>query len=196
MTTLTLTSGQISPIIQIGKGTRVTSSGNGTIEYYPGALADAKNGGTFETWPKGTAAGSVDALRGMCSRATATGAMVVTLEEGRNDFSADGAYWDSEYATLSTDVNGNTVLVGADGNSVLRGPMVSGAWFTSPSVFRLRLTGTGAVQFDSRDSAGTVTAVATYTLAGATDQIEFPYAGDNAVAIRATLTGTTTVEVI
>lgn len=35
MTTLTLTGGQISPIIEIGKGTRVTSSGNGTIEYYP-----------------------------------------------------------------------------------------------------------------------------------------------------------------
>ena len=117
MTTLTLTGGQISPIIEIGKGTRVTSSGNGTIEYYPGSLADAKNGGTFETWPKGTAAGSVDAIRGMCIRATATGAMTVTLEEGKNDLSADGAYWDSEYATFSTDANNNTVLVGADGQT-------------------------------------------------------------------------------
>lgn len=98
MTTLTLTRGQISPIIEIGKGTRVTSSGNGTIEYYPGALADAKNGGVFKSWPKGSAPGAIDAIRGMCIRATATGAMVVTLEEGRNDFSADGAYWDSEYA--------------------------------------------------------------------------------------------------
>ena len=116
MTTLTLTRGQISPIIEIGKGTRVTSSGNGTIEYYPGALADAKNGGTFEAWPKGTSAGSVDAIRSMCIRATATGAMTVTLEEGKNDLSADGAYWDSEYATFSTDANNNTVLVGAGGN--------------------------------------------------------------------------------
>lgn len=97
---------------------------------------------------------------------------------------------------LTTDANGNTVLVGADGNSVLRGPMVSGVWFTSPSVFRLRLTGTGAVQFDSRNSAGTITSVATYTLTSATDQIEFPYAGDNAVAIRATFSGDITVEVL
>ena len=95
----------------------------------------------------------------------------------------------------STDSNNNTVLVGADG-AFLRGPMTSGVWFTSPSIFRLRLTGTGSVQFDSRDSAGVVTAVATYTLAGATDQIEFPYAGDNAVAIRATFSGNITVEVL
>ena len=120
MTTLTLTSGQISPIIEIGKGTRVTSSGNGTIEYYPGSLANAKNGGTFEAWPKGTSAGSADAIRSMCIRATATGAMTVTLEEGKNDLSADGAYWDSEYATFSTDANGNTVLLGADGARITK----------------------------------------------------------------------------
>lgn len=96
----------------------------------------------------------------------------------------------------STDANGNTVLVGAGGAGVLKGPMISGVWFSSPSVFRLRITGTGTVQLDSRNSAGIVTAVATYTVSGATDQIEFPYAGDNAVAIRATLTGTTTAEVI
>src|SRR5512139_3056222 len=107
MTTLTLRAGEISQIVEIGKGTRVTSSGNGTIEFYPGALADAKNGGTFQVWPKGTSAGSVDAVRGMCIRATATGAMTVTLEEGRNDLGADGAYWDSEYATFSTDASGN-----------------------------------------------------------------------------------------
>lgn len=144
MTTLTLTGGQISPIIEIGKGTRVTSSGNGTIEYYPGALADAKNGGTFETWPKGTAAGSVDAIRGMCIRATATGAMVVTLEEGRNDFYADGAYWDSEYATLSTDANNNTVLVGADGAYQL------GNGITEDGIVRMSAVGDS---ISNRDSA-------------------------------------------
>lgn len=177
MTTLTLTSGQISQIVEIGKGTRVTSSGNGTIEFYPGALADAKNGGTFQTWPNGSNAGSVDAIRGMCIRATATGAMTVTLEEGENDDAPDGAYWDSAVA--------------------VRGHMSSGAWFIPPSVFRLRITGTGTVTIDSRDSLGNITlAVASYTATSATDQIEFPYAGDNAVAIRATLTGTATAEVI
>ena len=77
------------------------------------------------------------------------------------------------------------------------GGMVSSAWVKVPSIFRLRLTGTGTVTIDSKDSLGNITsAVATYTVSGATDQIEFPYAGDNAVAIRATLTGTATAEVI
>lgn len=131
MTTLNLVAGQISPIIEIGKGTRVTSSGNGTIEYYPGALADAKNGGTFEAWPKGTAAGSVDAIRGMCVRATATGAMTVTIEEGKNDLSVDWAYWDSEYATTSTDASGNTVLVGADGVRIPLNPTLRAVGYES-----------------------------------------------------------------
>lgn len=99
-------------------------------------------------------------------------------------------------AMLSTDTNGNTVLMGPDG-AILKGAMVSGAWFSTPSVFRLRITGTGSVTIDSRDSLGNITlAVASYTATSATDQIEFPYAGNNAVAIRATLTGTATVEVI
>lgn len=75
--------------------------------------------------------------------------------------------------------------------------MVNGVWTTTPSVFRLRLTGTGTVTIDARDSLGNITPnVASYTVSGATDQIEFPYAGDNAVAIRAALTGTATAEVI
>ena len=79
----------------------------------------------------------------------------------------------------------------------LAGAMTSGTWMTIPSVFRLRLTGTGTVSIDSKDSLGNLTlAVVSYTISAATDQIEFPYAGDNAVAIRATLTGTATAEVI
>lgn len=103
---------------------------------------------------------------------------------------------DVTYAQVSTDNNGNVSLGGAGGSGVLKGPMISGTWFSTPSVFRLRITGTGTVQLDSRNSAGAVTAVATYTVSGATDQIEFPYAGDNAVAIRSTFSGNVTVEVI
>ena len=87
--------------------------------------------------------------------------------------------------------------VDAGGNSFLRGAVTSGTWITVPSIFRLRFTGTGAAVLDSRDSLGVITsAVNSYTLSGATDQIEFPYAGDNAVNIRVTLTGTVTCEVI
>lgn len=100
-------------------------------------------------------------------------------------------------AQLSTDSSGNvTGMVGPDG-AVLYGPMTSGTWMKCPSIFRLRLTGTGTVTIDSRDTLGNITTgVASYILSGATDQIEFPYAGDDAVAIRATLTGTATAEVI
>lgn len=88
-------------------------------------------------------------------------------------------------------------LVDGAGKSFLRGALVSGDWVTVPSIFRLRFTGTGTAIMDSRDSLGVVTsAVESYTLTSATDQIEFPYAGDNAVAIRVTLTGDVTCEVI
>lgn len=78
-----------------------------------------------------------------------------------------------------------------------RAILVNGFWTKTPSIFRLRLTGTGTVTIDARDSLGNITAgVASYTVSGATDQIEYPYAGEDAVAIRATLTGTATAEVI
>jgi len=89
-------------------------------------------------------------------------------------------------------------LVGPDGNAVLYGKMTSGAWMKVPSnLSKLRLTGTGAVRIDSRDSLGAIHLnVASYTVAAATDQIEYPCYGENAVNIRATLTGTATAEVI
>lgn len=89
-------------------------------------------------------------------------------------------------------------LVDGAGISFLRGALVSGVWVTVPSIFRLRITGTGTMQMDSRDSLGNITLAAfpLTTYSGETNKIEFPYAGDNAVAIRVTLTGTVTCEVI
>lgn len=76
-------------------------------------------------------------------------------------------------------------------------PLNTGVWTRTPSIWRLRLTGTGTCTLDARDSLGAITlAFATYTATAATDQIEFPFAGANAVEIRATLTGTCTAEVI
>ena len=90
-----------------------------------------------------------------------------------------------------------TSLVSGDG-SFLYGPVTSGAWMKVPSLFRLRITGTGTLQMDSKDSQGNIT-LATFPLTSytsETDKIEFPYAGDDAVTIRVTLTGTLTCEVI
>lgn len=76
--------------------------------------------------------------------------------------------------------------------------ILPGDWIAVPSIFRLRIAGTGTLQMDSKDALGNVTLarfpLTSYT--GETDKIEFPYAGDDAVAIRVTLTGTLTCEVI
>lgn len=102
-------------------------------------------------------------------------------------------------AHFGVDANGNIVsLVAGDGNTFLRGAVTSGAWMTPPSIFRLRITGTGTMQMDSRDSLGNIT-LSTFPLTSytaETDKIEFPYSGDDAVSIRVTLTGTLTCEVI
>ena len=77
------------------------------------------------------------------------------------------------------------------------GVLTSGQWQWVPSIFRLQMTGTGTVTLDSRDALGNITTgVYTVTLSGATNEIGFPYAGDAAVSIRATLTGSATAKVI
>ena len=103
----------------------------------------------------------------------------------------------NSYPTLKTDpLTGVNGLSGPDGSAFF-GPVTSGAWMKVPSLFRLRFTGTGTAVMDTRNSLAAITlSVLSYTLTAATDQIEFPYAGDDAVNIRVTLTGTTTCEVI
>lgn len=88
-------------------------------------------------------------------------------------------------------------LVSGDGRLVISGPIASGEWVSPPSVFRLRLVGTGTLTLDARNRLGAVTtAVFTASATGATNQIEYPYAGDDASAIRATLTGSLICEVM
>lgn len=115
MKTLTLTAGQISEIIEVGPGTRITSTGNGTIEWTPGYYVDALNSPDWQTWGKGSSAGSADTLRRLCIRATATGSMTVTIEEGKHDVDPDGAYWDDELVYTQTNADGSVSLVGAGG---------------------------------------------------------------------------------
>ena len=89
------------------------------------------------------------------------------------------------------------VTGGIDFSGKLAGNLADGEWFNPPSVFRLLLNGTGTVTIDSKDAAGTITTgVYSITLSSAVNQIDFPYAGDSAVQIRATLTGSATAKVI
>lgn len=79
----------------------------------------------------------------------------------------------------------------------IAGPLISGEWRVITGRPRVQLTGTGTVTFDSRTSAGDVSsAVETYAATGAQDLIRYPYFGDAAVEVRATITGTLLVEII
>ena len=85
----------------------------------------------------------------------------------------------------------------AGSGASMYGALANGVWHAIPSIWRLRLTGTGTVTLDSVDSLGNVTsAFDSYSVAGATDDVEFPFAGTNAVAVRATLLGAVTAEII
>ncbi len=77
------------------------------------------------------------------------------------------------------------------------GSALSRGWMNVPSIFRIRLTGTGQIILDARNSLGEETiAVASYDVTSATNQIEFPYLGDDAVEMRVTLTGSAQLEVL
>ena len=125
MTTLTLSTNQVSQITFVPAGSRITSTGNGSIEWTPGSPTDAANSPNWQTWAKGSSAGYMDTLRPMSIRATATGAMTVTIEEGRGDKYGEDAYFDADYAQYSVDASGNTVLVGADGKHIYLGPIAN-----------------------------------------------------------------------
>lgn len=75
--------------------------------------------------------------------------------------------------------------------------LTSGEWKPLTGWPRLLLNGTGTVSIDARNRAGTVTTgVFTQTLSSAVNEIAFPYFGDDAVEVRATLTGTATAEIL
>lgn len=88
-------------------------------------------------------------------------------------------------------------ILAARGQTTWNGVSFSGQWISAPSIFRLRLVGTGTITVDSRDRLGAITtAVETYTISSATNQIEFPWLGDGAVEMRVTYPATATVEVL
>ena len=75
--------------------------------------------------------------------------------------------------------------------------LTSGEWRAAPGIFKLSLVGTGTVVLDSRNQAGVVTLqVESFTHGSMTEEIVFPYAGDDAVDIRLTFPSTLTVEIL
>lgn len=85
----------------------------------------------------------------------------------------------------------------ADGFAAWSGADLSAAWQTAPSIFRLRLTGTGTVQVDARNALGQETlATNVYTLSSETNRVEFPFLGADATQMRISTTGSARYEVI
>lgn len=80
------------------------------------------------------------------------------------------------------------------------GALKSGVWKPYTGLPRLRFNGTGSITIDANTAAdgsgSTTTAVYSNSLTSASNLIDFPYFGDNAVAVRATLTGTLAAEII
>lgn len=84
------------------------------------------------------------------------------------------------------------------GTSFGPGPLTSGVWKPVTGLPRLRLTGSGTVSIDANTAVNgtgtTTTAVFTASVSGTT--IAFPFFGNDAVAVRATYTGTAAAEII
>jgi hypothetical protein len=102
--------GQISDPIEVGPGTRIVST-NGYVQWTVGTLTDVRNGiAVWQTWPSGAAAGTQDTLRRVVIRGVATGAMVLTWDESRQDEGPDGAYWQEQVPAFAFDGFGNKSL--------------------------------------------------------------------------------------
>ncbi len=111
----------------------------------------------------------------------------------------------TQFATTQSLYGDDLVSISRTGYNVkatisnLRGmdPLSANSWTRVTGLPRLRLTGTGTVSIDARNSLGAITTgVLNYSVTGATNQIEFPFFGNDAVEVRATLTGTATAEII
>lgn len=81
------------------------------------------------------------------------------------------------------------------GDIVRGGPMANGVWVRASSIPKILLGGTGTVTIDLMTRDGTITAnVAAYAPAGGLTEDWLIF--DNALAFRATLTGSATAEII
>lgn len=90
-----------------------------------------------------------------------------------------------------------TVEADALGALSTLGNLIDGQWKRTSGLPRLLLNGTGTVTIDARNRAGTITeGVFEATISGASDQIDYPFFGNDAVEVRATLTGTATAEIV
>lgn len=98
--------------------------------------------------------------------------------------------WTSQFVL---DGSGNITGVEGPGGEVTPLPgssLTSGAWYQSPGIFKLILSGVGDVAVSAKNSAGVETLVDTITVNSVDGESAYPYLGDTAVQIKVDLTGT------
>lgn len=93
-------------------------------------------------------------------------------------------------------VLGQTNPITGGSRFLINGPIISGEWVSVPALFKLLLNGTGDFVFDARDADGVITNVISTTLSATVNRVDFPYAGDAAMAVRASFPNTITCEVL
>lgn len=98
MPTFKLIAKQISQPMAVGRGTRIRTTGSGSIEFMPESLAFAQSApdSKWKVWPKGTASGYMDTVRALVIRAVATGPLTVEVEEGVNERIGDVVCWSED----------------------------------------------------------------------------------------------------
>lgn len=79
----------------------------------------------------------------------------------------------------------------------VRSGITAGVWYPVPTVFRLRIAGSGTITLDSRTASGVETSsVVSYSGTNDDNQIEFPYLGDDVTHVRASFPSTLFAEIL
>lgn len=138
MPTYRLINKEISQPIEVPRGSRITTTGSGSIEFMPGTAANAQGRPDWKLWPKGASAGFMDTVRPLVIRAVATGALTVVVDEGVNERNGDVVYWSEDSqgfspvnqpipfaATVTPNVHagGNAIVGTLTGNITIAAPL-------------------------------------------------------------------------
>lgn len=125
-------------------------------------------------------------------------AIVVTIARPGGSLTATALTGAQIVALLDAQLGGSTWQAGGGGGTDRYGDLTGGVWKVVPTVFRLRMAGTGTVSVDVRNKAGSITTgVAVYTVSGS-ERIEWQpsWSAENITEIRVNFTGSATAEVI
>lgn len=161
---------------------------------------NVRNGWSMSLYPVGgdpATATSVTIYSDRTGTLPIAGSKVTAATKGYVDFYVPPGRYSRRYFDASG--TQQYTVTDTDMGVSLTGALPSGVWVQIYGLSRLKLSGTGTVSIDANtalDGTGTTTtAVFTASPAGTT-AIAFPFFGNDAVAVRATYTGTAAAEII